>query len=377
MRYYIIAGEASGDLHASNLIKALLLQDKNAIFRFWGGDLMQEATGGIAPIKHYKELAFMGFVEVVLNLPTIIRNLHFCKKDVAQWKPDAVILVDYPGFNLRIAKFTHQLPNCKNLYYISPQVWAWKSSRVQKMKRYLDALYVILPFEATYYAQHHNWKVHYVGHPLLDAVNNFKQQYTALPSLPSSNPIIALLPGSRKQEIKRIFPVMLQLISQFPDYQFVVAAAPSLPLAFYKTFFNNTATNVHIVHNRTYQVLQHAEAALVTSGTATLEAALFKVPQVVCYKGNSISVRIAKWLVKVPYISLVNLILNKEAVQELIQENYTVDKLAKALVNVLPNGERHAALQEDYHALQEILGKHKASKRTAELIYKATQTNYK
>jgi len=316
MKYYIIAGEASGDLHASNLMYALKQQDETAEFRCWGGDLMEEAGGQL--VKHYRDLAFMGFTEVVLNLKTILNNISFCKKDILQYQPDLLILIDYPGFNLRIAEFAHE-KNIKVFYYIAPQVWAWHTSRVKKMKEHINQLFVILPFEKAFFAKHEWENVHFVGHPLLDAIQNRKLKNLEKKPLvlASQKPIIALLPGSRKQEIKRILPVMLQVVSDFPNYQFVIAGAAALPFSFYEKFITDKK-NVGFVHNQTYDLLENATAALVASGTATLETALFEVPQIVCYKGGFLSVAIAKRLVKLTHISLVNLILEKEAVKELI-----------------------------------------------------------
>ena len=312
MKYYIIAGEASGDLHGSNLITELKKLDTDADFQGWGGDKMQSA--GVNLGKHYRDLAFMGFTEVVKNLPTIFKNLQFCKQDILNYQPDVLILIDYPGFNLRIAKWAKQ-NNFFVIYYISPQVWAWKESRVKDIKKYIDKMLVILPFEKEFYKKW-DYDVVYVGHPLVEVVESFKLKNESESESQSSN-IIALLPGSRKQEIQRKLPVMLQTAAHFPEYNFVVAKAPGIEENFYNTFLSSHK-NVTTVVNQTYSLLSKAKAALVTSGTATLETALFGVPEIVCYKGSSISYYIAKKLIKLKYISLVNLIMNKEVVKELI-----------------------------------------------------------
>jgi lipid-A-disaccharide synthase len=358
MKYYIIAGEASGDLHGSNLIKELKKSDEQAIIRCWGGDLMQEA--GAELVKHYKELAFMGFAEVVKNLPTILRNIKFCKKDIESFQPDALILIDYPGFNLRIAEWAKP-KGYKIIYYISPQVWAWKESRVKAIKECVDKMLVILPFEKAFYKKW-NYEVEYVGHPLVEVIEEFKQQATntkeqGVPGLSSSSkPIIALLPGSRKQEIMKKLPVMLECSKLFPDYQFVVAQAPGQDEQFYQTMIHSYQ-NVLSVKNQTYHLLMHAKAACVTSGTATLETALFGVPEVICYKGSAISYQIAKRLIKVKYISLVNLIMDKYVVKELIQDDLTVGNLEKELNDLLNNPQRQEQLKKDYTDLREILSR--------------------
>ncbi len=320
MKYYIISGEASGDLHGSNLMKSLQKVDANADFRFWGGDLMETVGGAL--VKHYKELAFMGFVEVVMNLRTIAKNLSFCKKDIENYNPDVIIFIDYPGFNLRIAKWA-KAKGFKTHYYISPQIWAWKEGRIKDIKRDVDQMYVILPFEKDFYEKKHNFPVHFVGHPLIDAISNRTQiddsEFRKTHNL-SDKPIIALLPGSRKQEITKMLSVMLSLVNDYEDYQFVIAGAPGQDYDFYKQFIKQD--NVNFISNKTYDLLSLSTAALVTSGTATLETALFKVPQVVCYKGSWISYQIGKRVVNLDFISLVNLILEKEAVTELIQNDF-------------------------------------------------------
>ena len=357
MKYYVIAGEASGDLHGSNLIKELKKLDTGATFRCWGGDKMQDAGGEL--VKHYRELAFMGFAEVLMNLGTIFRNLRFCKKDILEQKPDALILIDYPGFNLRIAKWAKQ-KGLKIIYYISPQVWAWKSNRVKSMKQCIDKMLVILPFEKDYYKNKWNWEVEYVGHPLVEVIEKSREE--GVRSLESGvgsrkfsdRPIVALLPGSRKQEILKKLPVMLEVSKSFPVYQFIVAKAPGLDENFYDKLLQPFA-NVSYVNNKTYDLLKQSKAALVTSGTATLETALFAVPEVVCYKGSWLSYQIGRRLVNVKYISLVNLIMDKPVVKELIQHNLTPQNLQKELEEILHNNERKEQLRKDYHLLKEML----------------------
>ena len=366
MKYYIIAGEASGDLHGANLMKALVKEDPSAEFRFWGGSLM-EAVGG-TKVKDYHDLAFMGFVEVILNLGTILNNIKFCKKDILLFQPDLIIFIDYPGFNLRIAEFAKK-KKIPTHYYISPQIWAWKENRIHQIKRDVDQMYVILPFEKDFYEKKHQYPVHYVGHPLLDAIANRPlvdpKKFQAENHL-NEKPIIALLPGSRKQEIRQILSVMLEMIDEFPDYQFVVAGAPSQDLSFYRSII--TDERVKIIQNRTYDLLSVSYAALVTSGTATLETALYKIPEVVCYKGNRLSYEIGKRLVKnIKYISLVNLILDKESVTELIQHEFNKKKLKIALEKIL-NCEQRTKIFEDYYELEKVLGGRGASKKTAKLI---------
>lgn len=351
MKYYIIAGEASGDLHGSNLVKEILQQQTDATFRGWGGDLMQ--TAGVQLVKHYRDLAFMGFVEVVMNLRTILGNLAFCKQDILANRPDALILVDYPGFNLRIAEWAKQ-QGIKVIYYIAPQVWAWKENRVKKMKLCIDKMLVILPFEKDYFRDRWNWQVEYAGHPLVNVIDKFKAENNQATLHSATLPTIALLPGSRKQEILKKLPIMLEVSQQFPQYQFVVAMAPGQEDSFYADLLK-PYTNVSAVRNQTYALLKQSVAALVTSGTATLETALFKVPEVVCYKGSNISYQIAKRLIKVKYISLVNLIMDKMVVKELIQNDLTATKLAAELSQLLQNSEHRQQLQQDYEQLHELL----------------------
>ncbi len=358
MKYYIIAGEASGDLHGGNLIRELRKKDPAALIRCWGGDKM-EAAGGIL-VKHYRDLAFMGFIEVVKNLRTIFKNLRFCKEDIQQWQPDVLILIDYPGFNLRIAQWAHA-QSLKVIYYISPQVWAWKEGRVKMMKQCINKMLVILPFEKEYYEKKWSWPVEYVGHPLIEVITRVKEQE---PEQLSDKPIIALLPGSRKQEILKKLPVMLQASSSFPGYQFIVAKAPGIDESFYDELLQ-PYQNVSYVSNKTYALLQQASAALVTSGTATLETALFGIPEVVCYKGSSISYQIAKRVIKVRYISLVNLILDRLVVKELIQEEMNKHNLETELNALLSNAERKLQLRKDYEELWNLLAKDGNASATA------------
>jgi len=374
MRYYIIAGEASGDLHGSNLIRELKKIDPSAELRCWGGDKMEAA--GATLVKHYKELAFMGFTEVLKNLRTIFRNLDICKADILEYKPDALILIDYPGFNLRIAKWARQqalfgTSGSKIIFYISPQVWAWKENRVKMMKQCIDKMLVILPFEKDFYKNKWGWEVEYVGHPLVEVVDEFLMQSQQLAvasgqgeatsitgsQLPTGNwPLIALLPGSRKQEILKKLPIMLQVAEHFPSYQFVVAKAPGLEESFYNELLV-PYKNVSSVVNKTYDLLSTAKAALVTSGTATLETALFGVPEVICYKGNAISYQIAKRLIKIKFIGLVNLIMDKEVVKELIQDELTPANLERELNELLNNEAKQKQVKEDYAALKQLLSK--------------------
>jgi lipid-A-disaccharide synthase len=365
MKYYIIAGEASGDLHGSNLMKALLKEDNNANIRFWGGDLMQ-AVGGTL-VKHYKKLAFMGFVEVLFNLKTILNNIKICKEDITTFQPDVIIFIDYPGFNMRIAKWAKE-KGIKTHYYISPQIWAWKENRIKDIKRDVDKMYVILPFEKTFYEDKHHYPVEFVGHPLIDAIHNHPSADSIVfrsENNLNDKPIIALLPGSRKQEITKMLSVMLSVVKDFPDYQFVIAGAPSQDYSFYQQFISNE--NIKFISNKTYNLLQNATAALVTSGTATLETALFKVPEVVCYKGSWASYQIAKRIITLKYISLVNLIMDEEVVTELIQENCNTKTIEKELIKILEPDYRRQLLQK-YDVLEKKLSGIGASEKTAKLI---------
>ena len=368
MKYYIIAGEASGDLHGSNLIKALKKQDAAAHIRCWGGDLMQKAGGELA--KHYKDMAFMGFLEVIKNIPTIFKNIKFCKEDIQNFKPDLIIFIDFSGFNLRIAKWAKTKGFSTN-YYISPQIWASREGRIKKIKRDIDHMYVILPFEKEFYEKKHGFPVHFVGHPLIDAITHTPVQDAIIfrkdNDLDKEKPIIALLPGSREQEVRKMLSVMLSVQKDFPDYQFVIAGAPSLPNRFYSSFRENHS--VGFVSDQTYSLLKYAHAALVTSGTATLETALFNVPQVVCYKGNWISYQIAKSIITLNFISLVNLIMDKEVVKELIQGDFTHENLKTELGKIL-NGANRERILADYALLQQKLGGVGASQKTAQLLIK-------
>ncbi len=362
MKYYIIAGEASGDLHASNLLKEIRKRDPKANIRAWGGDLM--AAQGASIVKHYRDLAFMGFAEVLMNLRTILRNLEFCKKDLLEFNPDVLILVDYPGFNLRIAQFAHK-NGIRVHYYISPQLWAWKKGRVHTIKKVVDKMMVILPFEKDFY-DGYGYHVDFVGHPLLDAIaGKKKNQDFKLENQLGDKPIIALLPGSRKQEISLMLKTMLQLTESFNAYQFVVAGAPSVEASFYHALISKR--DIALVQNKTYDLLQYAEAAMVTSGTATLETALFGVPQVVCYKGNPLSFEIAKRVVKVPYISLVNLVMGREVVTELIQYRFTAENLKTELNRILDQ-ENRSRMLNDYALLRDKLGGEGASAKAAQLV---------
>ena len=370
MKYYLIAGEASGDLHGANLMRALAEIDPQAQFRFWGGDRM-EAVGGKL-IKHYRDLAFMGFWEVVTNLRTILRNIDLCKGDITAYQPDVLIFIDYPGFNMRIAKWAKQ-QGIPTHYYISPQIWAWKENRIKAIRRDVDAMYVILPFEKDFYEGKHQYPVHFVGHPLLDAIAARRE--VSLEVFKRENglderPIIALLPGSRKQEIAKMLSVMLSVVGSYHPYQFVISGAPSLGFDFFRQFIREE--NVHFVSGKTYDLLSHAHAALVTSGTATLETALFRVPEVVCYRGNWISYQIAKRVISLKYISLVNLIMDAPVVTELIQEDLNTRNLKVELDKLLDPAYRDK-LQRDYQALRERLGNEGASRRTAQAIYNSLQ----
>lgn len=365
MKYYIIAGEASGDLHGSNLMKALYKEDSKADIRFWGGDLMLAAGGTL--VKHYRELAFMGFIEVVFNLRTILNNIEICKEDIERFQPDVIIFIDYPGFNMRIAKWAKQ-KGIPTHYYISPQIWAWKENRIKAIKRDVDHLYVILPFEKDFYEKKHGFAVEFVGHPLIDAIQA-RTEISQSEFLSQNNlddkPIIAILPGSRKQEITKMLEVMLSVTGGFPDYQFVIAGAPSQEYEFYQPFLKNK--NVHFISNKTYDLLSHSTAALVTSGTATLETALFKVPEVVCYKGSWASYQIAKRIITLKYISLVNLIMDREVVTELIQDACNTINIKIELQKLLDPESRNKILS-DYQELETKLGGTGASEKTAKLI---------
>ena len=366
MKYYIIAGEASGDLHASNLVAEIKKKDKKAEFRGCGGDLMK--AQGVELLKHYRTMAYMGFVEVAVNLRKVLGNIAQCKKDIVEYHPDVVILVDYPGFNLRIADFAHE-NGFKVVYYISPQIWAWKRRRVHKIKKSVDKMLVILPFEEEFYRRY-GVDVTFVGNPLLDELAKVgtgnRSIFLRRNSLGERREIIALLPGSRRQEVKRILPIMIRVASHFPDYQFVIAGISSLDKSLYKDIIGQS--DVFFVENQTYELLQNSSAAMVTSGTATLETALFSIPEVVCYKATGFSYRLAKWMIKVKFISLVNLIMDREVVKELIQGDMNEDNLVKELDQLLHNGKRQRKLLEDYEELKDKLGNVGASEKAAGII---------
>lgn len=377
MRYYIIAGEASGDLHGSNLVKAIRTLDADAQIRCWGGDMMRSA--GAELVKHYTDLAFMGFAEVISNLPTILNNLSFCKKDILKFAPDVLVLIDYPGFNLRIAKWAKK-NGLKTAYYVSPQIWAWKQNRVHLIKKVVDRMIVILPFEKDFYSKF-DYQVQYVGHPLVEVVEEYAQTKTSglkTMAAPKSGEtqsaerqkVIALIPGSRRQEIETKLPVMLEVSKKFPEYKFIIAQAPGQPLELYQKMVKDYPNVDVALAGQTYLLLKISIAALVTSGTATLETALFGVPQVVCYKGSFISYQIAKRLVKVKYISLVNLIMDKEVVKELIQDELTVGNLERELNLILSDTKVRNRIQHDYAQLKSLLRQEeKASAKAARVVY--------
>jgi lipid-A-disaccharide synthase len=350
MKYYIIAGEASGDLHGSNLIKAIKKKDANANIQCWGGDLMQAAGGNI--VKHYRSLAFMGFVEVLMNLRTILANIKFCKKDIEAFAPDILICIDYPGFNLRIAKWAKR-KGFKVIYFIAPQVWAWKENRVPAMRESIDRLLCILPFEKKYFKDRWNWEVDYIGHPLMQVLESQHGLPHPLPNIEGEK-IIALLPGSRKQEIIKKLPEMLSVVNDFPNYHFAIAQAPVLDDEWFASLVP-AHKNVHIVKGNTYALLNHSAAALVTSGTATLETALLGVPEIVCYKGNPITLALAKRFVKIKFIALVNLIMDKEVVKELIQEDLNKKNLLRELRLLLQDENKKSQIAADYKLLKEKL----------------------
>jgi lipid-A-disaccharide synthase len=354
MKYFLIAGEASGDLHGANLIKAIRHRDENAEFNFWGGDLMKAGSDGL--LKHYKDVTIMGFVEVLFNLRTIFSNIALCKKHILASRPDVVILIDYPGFNLRIAEFC-KLNGIRTVYYIAPKIWAWKESRGKKLEKFVDLLLIIFPFEIEYFKK---WAIntHYVGNPLLDEIK-------MAPDKKPASSTIALLPGSRQQEISRMLPVMLQTVRNFPDHTFTIAGAPGINRSFYEPYLNG---KVDIVFGETYSLLNNSTAAIVCSGTATLETALFNVPQVCGYVAHPVSYSIARALVNIKYISLVNLCLNRPAITELIQADFTPEKMTVALNKILPGGPEHIRLMNDYKELKNMLGNEGASDKAAEKI---------
>lgn len=368
MKYYIIAGEASGDLHGSNLIKEIQNLDSSAECRCWGGDKM--ASTGATIVKHIRDLAFMGFAEVVKNLPAIMKNFSFCKNDIETFKPDVIVFIDYPGFNLRMAKWA-KTNHYKTVFYISPQIWAWKENRVKAIKKYVDKMLVILPFEKNYYKKW-NYEVEYVGHPLVKVIEEYQQNHPELQPNPN---LIALLPGSRKQEISAKLPIMLEATKNFENYQFVIAKAPSIEENFYDQFIKGY-NNVTTADNNTYSVLMQARAALVTSGTATLETALFNVPEIVCYKAGRISYEIGKRLIQLKFICLVNLIMNKEVVKELIQHDLTPENITKELHKIIAEGNKRNQVLQNYQELKKLLVKGgDASHKAAAIIYDFTKSN--
>ena len=390
MKYYLIVGEASGDLHASHLMQSLKAQDEEAEFRFFGGDMMA-AVGGTM-VKHYRDLAYMGFIPVILHLPTILQNMKRCKEDILQWQPNVVILVDYPGFNLKIAKYLHSQrlktnsPKPKVYYYIAPKIWAWKEYRIKNIKRDVDELFSILPFEVPFFEQKHNYPIHYVGNPTAQEVREFQAANSQQPSratlLPSGGrtancqqPIIALLAGSRKQEIKDNLPAMIEATRHLAnDYDIVLAGAPSISKAYYLPFLEGSS--VRLVMNETYPLLSRAAAALVTSGTATLETCMFRVPQVVCY--NTAFAKLfgilRRFLLRVPYVSLVNLIANREVVRELVADTFSVDAIRRELDAILPGGNQREQMLADYEEVHRRLGDSQAPDVAAELIIKLLQS---
>jgi lipid-A-disaccharide synthase len=371
MKYYIIAGEASGDLHAAKLMNGLKARDPQAEFRCWGGERMEEAGGEV--VKHYRDLAFMGFQEVILNIKTIRNNFQFCKKDMLAWRPDAVILVDYPGFNMRIAKFAKE-KGFKVYYYISPQVWAWKKHRVHKLHKDTDLCFVVMPFEVDFHAKY-GYKAEFTGHPMPDSIdpgaemdeNAFREKNQL-----GKKPVIALIPGSRKQELSRILPFMLKITDHFPDYQFVIAGVSTLSEQFYNRLIQNYP--VKVVYNQTYDLLRISRAAAVKSGTVTLETAMLGVPQVVCYRFSFLTALIAWMVVSVKYISLVNLILDRKAVAELIQYKFTAKTLSRELAPLLPDGAPRSRMLNDYKELLSRIGPPGASDRAAARITEHLKT---
>ena len=383
MKYYLIAGEASGDLHASNLMKALKAEDAQAEFRFFGGDLMS-AVGGTR-VKHYRELAYMGFIPVLLHLRTILSNMSYCKRDIVEWAPDVVILIDYPGFNLDIAKYLRANTQIPVYYYISPKIWAWKEHRIKNIKHDVDALFSILPFEIDFFEKKHHYPIHYVGNPCVDAVTSFKESYTetidefnSRHSLSAGKPIIALLAGSRRQEIKDNLPKMLEASSAFAStHQLVLAGAPGIEPNYYGKYIGNHP--VKIVFGETYPLLSHSSAALVTSGTATLETALFRVPQVVCYytaMGKVVSF-LRRLFLKVPYISLVNLVAGRGVVKELVAHLMTVDNVRAELANLIHDTPERATMLEGYDHCLRVLGPSGASEKAAHLMVDMLQRKAK
>lgn len=372
MKYYIIAGEASGDLHASNLVRELKKKDPEAEVRGWGGDLMRDA--GVSIVRHYKDTAIMGFVNVLRKLGTLKANIRYCREDIRKWNPDVVILVDYAGFNLRIARFAKRI-GLKVFYYISPKLWAWNTGRVKQIKRYVDRMYTIFPFETEFY-RHYDYPVYYGGNPLVDAIASRPCQEETFADFIHANglpdrPIIALLAGSRKQELKYVLPMMLRMVPYFPEYQFVIAGAPSMAAEDYAPYVKDVP--VHIVYGETYRLVSQAKAALVTSGTATLETALLRTPQVVCYNGEvpRLSYFLFKTVVKVKYISLVNLIYGGEAVKELMMQYLTEDNLRRELSRILTDASAREKMLNAYDEIIRRLGSPGASARFAGMMVEA------
>lgn len=373
MRYYLIVGEASGDLHASHLMAALRRVDDAAEFRFFGGDKMSD-VGGIR-VRHYREMAYMGFIPVLMHLPTIFRNMAKCKRDIVEWHPDALILVDYPGFNLDIAHYIHSHTQIPVYYYISPKIWAWKEWRIKNIKRDVDEMFSILPFEVPFFEQKHHYPIHYVGNPTAEEVRQFRESYIESADEfcrrhnLSSRPIIALLAGSRRQEIKDNLPAMIDAASRFADYQMVLACAPGIPLDYYNQFVDGRG--VQLVCDDTYALLSHARAAVVTSGTATLETALFNVPQAVCYKTPlpRLTALLKRLVLKVRFVSLVNLIAGREVVRELVADTFSVDNIASELTRLLPDGDYRSQMLAGYGEVMGRIGEDSPSECTAHIIY--------
>ena len=367
MKYYLIAGEASGDLHASHLMRELQRQDADAEFRFFGGDMMT-AVGGMR-VKHFRELAYMGFIPVLLHLRTILKNMRFCKQDIAQWQPDVVILVDYPGFNLDIARYVKSHAICPVYYYISPKIWAWKEHRIKNIKRDVDELFSILPFEVPFFEEKHHYPIHYVGNPTAMEVREFLKTLSQQPIANSQQPIIALLAGSRKQEIKENLPAMIEATRHLTEqYDIVLAGAPSIDPAYYEQFLQGS--KVRLVVNETYPLLAQATAALVTSGTATLETCMFRVPQVVCYRTPMPRLFgfLRKFFLKVPYVSLVNLIAGREVVKELVANTFSVKAIRQELESLLPGGSKREEMLSDYEEIHRLLGESDAPEKAASIM---------
>ena len=363
MKYYIIAGEASGDLHGSKVMESIKNLDKKAKFRFWGGEKMKGVGGEI--VKHINHLSFMGFWEVLKNIKTILKNISFCKSDINTYQPDKIIYIDYPGFNMVIAKWA-KINGFQNHFYISPQIWAWKESRIKKIKCYIDYLYVILPFEKEYYKKKHDLNVHYVGHPLVEIISNEKKNEDLFP-LTLTKPVIALLPGSRKQEIKKMMPVFKSVIHHFSNYEFIIAGVSNISKEWYDKILKDD--KIKIVYDKTYNLLKRSTAAIVTSGTATLETALFNVPQIVCYKSSLFSYLVGKIFIKLKFISLVNIIMEKEVVKELIQNDCTKRNIVYELSQLLKN-ENILRVKKEYEKLRSRLGEEETSLKVAKLITK-------